>query len=487
MTDTPVWEDTLHEMNMLRIWQQNLNKSLIATEHMLNSTAPEHFDIIAIQEPYIDFTRNARVKQQWYLIYSKTHYIEQAGRTRSMILVNKNIASKSWTEIDIESPDVTGIQKHSDAIRKANKHLQEYRRKNDNNDSNTEIIWVGDFNRHHPIWDDPKNLHLFMRSNIDAAQTLLDALAEHDLYMALPKFIPTLKAMATQNYTRPDNVFISHTLQDAIITCSTSPEEQPTWTDHFPINTTLAMKTHQTKEHPRHNFWDVKWPKFREALAEKLWDETLSEPVISAVDLAQKTDALSQIIADTIKAVVPLTKPSPYTKRWWTWEITSLRQITRRKARRAYKYKGTMDHPAHGEYQKAQNKYPDAISKAKKDKWDEFLEKLDEHTVWAAHKYASAQPSDGGRSQIPDLMYKDAEGRARYATTNEGKAKVFRDSFFGTTDQTCRINPEEYTYPDPAFRFQPITDQQIYQAIRKTSPYKACMGTQLCHYDIGIK
>jgi hypothetical protein len=110
MIDGQTPETTSLNGKTLRIRQQNLNKSLIATEHILHSSAPDDFDIIAIQEPYIDFAGNARAEHQWYPIYPKTHYIEEAGRTRSMILVNKKIASAAWSTIDINSPDVTGIQ-----------------------------------------------------------------------------------------------------------------------------------------------------------------------------------------------------------------------------------------------------------------------------------------------------------------------------------------------------------------------------------------
>jgi hypothetical protein len=116
MTDSQTPETTSLDKIFLWIRQQNLNKSLITTEHILNSLAPDDFDIIAIQEPYIDFTGNARAKHQWYPIYPRTHYIEEAGHTRSMILVNKKIASTAWTVIDVDSPDVTGILIKTQAI-----------------------------------------------------------------------------------------------------------------------------------------------------------------------------------------------------------------------------------------------------------------------------------------------------------------------------------------------------------------------------------
>jgi exonuclease III len=163
MTDRQQYNNNQDEAGKLRIQQQNLNKSLVATEHLLNSTAPELFDIIAIQEPYIDFKGKARARWHWYPIYPKSHYTDDAGYTRSMLLINRKIASDTWTAIDIDSPDVTGVQiktansiviifnlycdqKHSDAIRKTNNIIQAYRRANRDAERRTEIIWVGDFN-----------------------------------------------------------------------------------------------------------------------------------------------------------------------------------------------------------------------------------------------------------------------------------------------------------------------------------------------------
>jgi len=49
------------------------------------------------------------------------------------------------------------------------------------------IIWLGDFNRHHPMWDEDHNAHLFMRTNLDGAQHLINVVIELNLKMALPK------------------------------------------------------------------------------------------------------------------------------------------------------------------------------------------------------------------------------------------------------------------------------------------------------------
>jgi hypothetical protein len=44
---------------------------------MLAKASPDRYDMIAIQEPYIDFLRNARATPNWYAIYPRTHYLEK--------------------------------------------------------------------------------------------------------------------------------------------------------------------------------------------------------------------------------------------------------------------------------------------------------------------------------------------------------------------------------------------------------------------------
>ena len=109
-----------------------------------------------------------------------------------MILVNKKLSSDTWLSLDIGSPDVMGVildstnskflifnfycdQNNSDAMRKAENFLQAFIRNNMTERIN--VLWIGDFNRHHPVWDDPRNNHLLTRHNLDEVQILLDVMA----------------------------------------------------------------------------------------------------------------------------------------------------------------------------------------------------------------------------------------------------------------------------------------------------------------------
>src|SRR5882724_5315810 len=94
--------------NCLLIHQQNMNKSLVAQGDLLNQLNPDNCNIAAIQEPYLDANHNSHAMHHWYTIYPKEHYITPA-RTRSIILVNKRIATDAWVQVDLGSPDVTTV------------------------------------------------------------------------------------------------------------------------------------------------------------------------------------------------------------------------------------------------------------------------------------------------------------------------------------------------------------------------------------------
>ena len=44
----------------LRIWQQNAHKSQTAQDYIINTARPEEWDVLAIQEPWIDTLGKSR-------------------------------------------------------------------------------------------------------------------------------------------------------------------------------------------------------------------------------------------------------------------------------------------------------------------------------------------------------------------------------------------------------------------------------------------
>jgi len=109
MSDAPTQHTTdATEISQLRIWQQNTNKSHEAQLELINNI--ENYEIIIIQEPCIDFLNRTRSTSRWRVLYPSIHFQTGALHTRSVILVNTSVSMGSWTQLEIPSADVTGMQ-----------------------------------------------------------------------------------------------------------------------------------------------------------------------------------------------------------------------------------------------------------------------------------------------------------------------------------------------------------------------------------------
>jgi len=79
------------------------------------------------------------------------------------------------------------------------------------------MIWHGDFNCHHPMWDEECNSHLFTVAAMTGAELLILLIANFGTSMALPLGTTTLQSHAMGNWTRVDNVFFSEGLVNCVV------------------------------------------------------------------------------------------------------------------------------------------------------------------------------------------------------------------------------------------------------------------------------
>lgn len=349
---------------MIKIGQLNMNKSNIAQSAYLHMIAD--LDIVLLQEPHIDFLKNSRASQQWRPVYPPRHK-DRNEMTRSIIMVNARLSTNCWTAILVDSPDVTGIavrthmgtinifniyndQEHDDNLRALARATRQLERQNSDAEPQ-HIYWAGDFNRHHPLWDDEGNNHLFTDKYLDQAQPLINLLSSFDLTMLLPAGIPTLEASRTKNYTRPDNVFGSEELVNTVVRCDTDPGRRPPNTDHIPVITVLDVSVPLAPVSERRNFRQVDWMDFHACMQRKLEEAPLSTAEIRSVeDFDTSLMALMSLIGDVIQETVPISKPSPFAKRWWSKELDGLRKQVNQLGRHSYQLRSFPEHPVHKEY-----------------------------------------------------------------------------------------------------------------------------------------
>jgi Endonuclease-reverse transcriptase len=190
----------------LRILQINLNKSEKAHLDIINDKVSSRYDIMLIQEPHATAFRGIRTPANFRPVFPKNRFTDDAS-VRSVIWVNTRLETKNWKILDIpHTNDITAIQikgtygkisifnVYNDCTHSRNETIfRDYLAAQrelviDGND--THMIWAGDFNRHHPLWDDDKDTHLFTTQALRNAEGIINLLAEHDMEMSLPKGIP---------------------------------------------------------------------------------------------------------------------------------------------------------------------------------------------------------------------------------------------------------------------------------------------------------
>ena len=322
------------------------------------------------------------------------------------------------------------------------------------------VIWLGDFNRHHPLWDDERNTHLFTEKALDQAEELINLLSIYDMHMLLPASIPTLEATRTKNLTRPDNIFASEDLVDCLLTCNTAPELRPPCTDHFPIQTTFLLDVPRVTPRTYRNFRKVEWNEFRTNLALRLADlPDPTNPLTTREQFDAMLAVLMNVLTATIQETVPITKPPPFAKRWYSKELNNMRREVSRLGRRSYKLRNSKEHPIHGEYRKLRNQYGNQIRAAKKAHWDAWIEEANAKSIWTIGKFIRAGATDGSRSRIPPLR---RPGDTQPAQDNSEKSGILYETFFPRPPPNLDLpNFEAEAYPPPKFAFAQVTDRQI--------------------------
>jgi hypothetical protein len=426
----------------IKIWQQNLGKSNIVQQEPIAAAMPSEWDILAIQEPWIDHLGKTRANLKWSVVYPTMKGHDNLPPPRSVILVNTKFPSESITQIPIKSNNITAIRVHTQHhiltiinIYNANKHNDTLSTLSDAWETretdfiptmSTELILLGDFNRHHPTWEGDMNEHLTSPNRL--LNLLLELIINMRLEMVLHKGIPTLEARHGGRWTRPDNVWRTANVPSTILSCKVQSHLCPANTDHLPIVTTLDLRYYPTEPNACFNFKQAEWDKFKKSVKEELQNlQLLNSPTFNTEqELEGVVNKLFKSLQDATAEHVLAIKPQPHLKRWWMKTLSALRKQKNKASVKHFKWRGLPEHTSHGEYCKILKEFAKAINEAKANHWKEWIEHVSRDDLWKVNKYMSISPSDYSCQQIPHL---NRPNRTKTTTGNE-KAKRLAEVFF---------------------------------------------------------
>jgi hypothetical protein len=283
---TCLMNDGTSRVTKLKILQLNLNKSVTANLELINDSLAAHWDIVLIQEPYITFFSSIRTPNR-FISVTPTSRGALDSPVRSMIWVNLALSTNNWKILDVpDTNDIVAIELNGSysrlqifSIYNAGEHshslttLRQYMQGNRNGlqeQQDCHVLWGGDFNQHHPMWDKDEDTHLFTAKALEDMGELINLVADQEMCMLLPKGIPTLKHMVTKQFSRPDNVFCTNSLANHVVKCDIMPERQPGKMDHYPIVTILELTQERMTTKPLQNFRETDWDEFNTFLGKEL-------------------------------------------------------------------------------------------------------------------------------------------------------------------------------------------------------------------------
>jgi len=263
----------MDQLKYTMIWQQNVNKSRISQHNLISSNylVSKQVSIIALQELAIDNDGFTLMSREWVAIYPTLHWKPNTS-TRAVTLIRASLNPDTWEQIDFPSADVVVIQLYGEwgKVTIANVYNDcnnddticlptEFHNRNQAavyqaNIGTAHILWVGDFNRHYPYWDNPRDDRLFTNEATAAAKKLIEAIADAGLDLALPSGTPTHRHNVSKLWSRLNQVFISDHSENILVSCDTQPDHWGLNTDHLPILTVLDMKAEISENTEISNF-----------------------------------------------------------------------------------------------------------------------------------------------------------------------------------------------------------------------------------------
>lgn len=180
---------------------------------------------------------------------------------------------------------------------------------------NDHMLWLGDYNCHHPLWDEDHNSHLFTAAALEAAGKVLELVADYGMIQILPKDIPMLQLLSMRNWTCPDNVFCTEHTSELLVSCNMAPEKQGPKTDHLPILMVLNMSTPASDESPSWNYHSIDWDKFCPALETSLTNLSGPPRIIETAEEFQRAACnLDEALCNAVETTIPKTCPPTPTR-----------------------------------------------------------------------------------------------------------------------------------------------------------------------------
>ncbi|KAJ5215604.1 reverse transcriptase [Penicillium cinerascens] len=465
----------------LRVAQANLRRGPETQLSLLNDQSLRSCDLLLISEPYVFLMNGAicsHAHTHWTPLWPSQRH-QSSGRMRpyrSMIWVNK--MTFPHRQIDVSSPDITAVliftpspilivsvyvppEGGPNGVRSLTQVLEiiryTYQRVRCDHTDNVDILIAGDFNRHDQLWGgDQVATHIRQGE----AEPILLLMADWDLTSLLPRGTITFEEGPWRSTI--DLVLASRGLGRRMTECGIHPVEHGS--DHRAIITTFLSDAQKpTVSGPgRPLFREAPWADINRELKDL---ETEVPDITTRAELNSTVDHLTNRVSQAVRLLVPIARPSPYSKRWWTPELTVLRDTytrARNRCTQSQRY-GVTVAELEDTVSDLRRQYHRAIRDAKRHHWREFLNNSD--NIWKAARYL--EPGERSIGAIPTLRSNN-----QTFDNDQEKAYALLQAFFPPLPNILDEPQEERQQPDP-LPMETIAPHEVEAALMKMAPWKA--------------
>jgi ribonuclease HI/exonuclease III len=454
-----------------RMIQLNVRKQSEVHDSLMNDEEIQDATVVVVQEPH------ARKIQGRLLTTPMQHHKwtkmvpsscrEARWPIRSMLWVNKEVEAE---QVHIDSPDMTAAVirlrerqvlvvsvyvpgRDPQALRDSCNNLREAVHKVRRNAGTVvDVVIAGDFNRHDQLWGG-EDVAMERQGEADP---IIDLMTELALNSLLKRGTKTWHGGDYE--TTIDLVLASEELTDTILKCTAHKTEHGS--DHRMIETVFDITVSIPKQQERLLLKNAPWKEINARITRTL----CNSPTDGTVQ--QKTDRLMAAVLEAVHALTPKARPSPYTKRWWTTDLTQLRRIytywrnRARAERRTGQPRTELQDMAKG----AAKQYHDAIRQQKRKHWDEFL--ADNDNIWKAARYLKSG-NEAAFGKVPQLVRADGTITADYKEQAEELLTQFFPPLPSSIDDEGS-RPQRAPITMPA-----ITMEEVERQLFATKSWKA--------------